>query len=132
MIGQTIILHGKSQREFARSLIDKAPVGAILNIRDAKRTTDQNSKLWAMLSDVSRAKPEGRKYTADMWKAVFMNACGHQVQFIVGLDGEPFPVGFRSSKLTVGQMADLITFIYQYGDEHQVKWTEPKTTVQAA
>lgn len=132
MTGQTIILHGKSQREFARSLIDKAPVGAILNIREAKRTTDQNSKLWAMLSDVSRAKPEGRKYTADMWKTVFLNACGYQVQFLLGLDGEPFPAGFRSSRLTVAQMSDLITFIYQFGDEHQVRWTEPKTIVQAA
>ena len=131
MIGQTIILHGKSQREFARSLIDKAPVGAILNIRDAKRTTDQNSKLWAMLSDVSRAKPDGRLATPEIWKALFMHACGHEVQFVLGLNDEPFPVGFRSSRLTVGQMADLITFVYQFGDEHDVIWTEPKEVAVA-
>ena len=122
--GQTIILRGESQRKFAKEFIDKAPQNAIVNIRESNRSNEQNSKLWAMLSDVSRAKPDGRKYTADMWKAVFMNATGYQIQFIIGLEGEPFPNGFSSSRLTVNQMADLITFIYQYGDKHNVIWTE--------
>lgn len=132
MAGQRIILRGESQRSFAKDLIDKAPKNAVVNIREGKRTTEQNDKMWAMISDVSRAKPDGRMATPETWKALFMHACGHEVQFVLGLNEEPFPVGFRSSRLSVGQMADLITFIYQFGDEHEVRWTEPKSTVQAA
>lgn len=132
MAGQTIILHGNSQREFAKRLIDKAPVGAVLNVKEAKRTTDQNAKMWAMLSDISRAKPEGRQKTTEVWKQLFMHACGHEVQFETGLNGQPFPTGFRSSQMTVTQMADLITFIQQYGDEHGVQWTDPSIEELAA
>lgn len=125
-MAQTIILHGKSQRDFAKSIIDRAPVDAIVSIREATRNLDQNAKMWAMLSDVSRAKPEGRQWTPETWKSAFMHVLGHQVLFCEGLDGSgPFPLGFRSSKLTVRQMADLITCIYEYGDRHNVVWTEP-------
>ncbi|WCA57810.1 recombination protein NinB [Agrobacterium tumefaciens] len=129
---QTVILHGKSQREFAKRLIDLAPVDAVVKFSEAKRTLDQNSKLWAMLSDVSRAKPNGRCQTPEVWKALFMHACGHSVQFEMGLNGQPFPVGFSSSKLTKRQMADLIETIYQYGAENGVVWTEPDSEARAA
>jgi len=124
MAGQTIILRGDRQRSFAKSLIDTAPIDAVVNIRAATRTLDQNAKLWAMLSDVSRAKPQGRLATPDVWKALFMHACGYAVQFETGLDGQPFPVGFRSSKMTKAQMADMITFVMQYGDENGVAWSD--------
>lgn len=129
---QTVILHSKSQREFAKRLIDAAPVDAVLSVREAKRTIDQNSKLWAMLSDVSRAKPGGRCQTPEVWKALFMHACGHSVQFEMGLNGQPFPTGFSSSRLTKRQMADLIETIYAYGAEHGVVWTEPDAEARSA
>lgn len=129
---QTVILHGPSQRSFAHGLIDKAPAGAVLTVREAKRTTDQNSKLWAMLSDVSRSMPDGRRQTPEVWKALFMHACGHAVQFETGLNGQPFPTGFRSSNLSKAQMGELIEFIYAYGAEKGVVWTEPEALERAA
>lgn len=129
---QTIILHGPSQRAFAKQMIDRAPADAVLSVREAKRSLDQNSKLWALLSDVSRSKPAGRRHTPEVWKTLFMHACGHAVQFEMGLNGQPFPSGFSSSKLTKSQMADLITFIIQWGDENGVVWTEPEAQARAA
>lgn len=124
-MSQTVILHGNSQRSFAKTLIDRAPVDAVLTIRQATRSTDQNAKMWACLSDVSRAKPEGRSWTPETWKAAFMHVLGHQVQFCEGLDNAgPFPLGFRSSRLTVSQMADLITCIHEYGARHGVKFSD--------
>lgn len=126
MSGLTVILHGQSQRQYARELIEKAPQGSIVSVKAAPRTPDQNSKMWAMLTDVSRARPEGRQWQPETWKCAFMHALGHQVKFCQPLDGEgdPFPVGFRSSRLTVKQMADLITVIYEYGDRHGVRWSD--------
>jgi hypothetical protein len=60
----------------------------------------------------------------EVWKAIFMAACGHEVQFEHGLDDRPFPIGFRSSRLTKAQMGDLIEFIYAYGSKHNIKWSE--------
>lgn len=125
MAGQTVILRGDPQRRFAKGLIDAAPTDAVVTVREATRNNDQNAKMWAMLSDVARAKPEGRHWTTDTWKAAFLHSLGHQCQFAEGLDGSgPFPVGFRSSRLTVRQMADLITVITEYGDRHGVQWSE--------
>ena len=125
-MAQTVILAGPSQRAFAKQLIDRAPINGVVTVREATRNNEQNARMWAMLSDVSRAKPEGRHWTTETWKAAFMHALGHQVQFCEGLDGSgPFPLGFRSSRLTVRQMADLITCIQEYGDRHRVRWTDP-------
>lgn len=123
-MAQTVILIGTRQRELAHRIIDAAPQGAVVTIKEATRNLDQNALMWAALSDISRAKPEGRMWTTETWKAAFLHNLGHQVQFAEGLDGSgPFPLGFRSSKLTKKQMADLITCILEYGDRHGVKWS---------
>lgn len=110
-------------RKRAAMLLAQAPDGYVVEIREPTRSGEQNDKMWAMLADIALAKPEGRHHTPDTWKALFMQACGHEQIFEIGLDGRPFPLGFRSSKLTVRQMADLITFIQQYGDERNIKWS---------
>jgi len=125
-MAQTVILHGPSQRAFAKTLVDRAPQGAILTVREANRTTEQNDKMWSMISDISRAKPDGRTHTPEVWKALFMHACGHAVQFELGLNGQPFPTGFRSSRMTKAEMSDLIEFVYSYGAEKGVAWSEPE------
>lgn len=123
--GQLVRLAGPSQRLLAHRLIDAAPQDATVEIKAATRTSDQNARLWAMLSDISRAKPEGRTHTPEVWKNLLMHACGHAVQFEQGLDGQPFPVGFRSSRLTKAQMGDLLDFASSYGNQNGVRWSEP-------
>lgn len=127
-----IILVGPKQRDFACQKVREAPDGYWVTIKEPTRNADQNARMWAMLTDVSKAMPEGRKYTPDQWKAVFMNSCGWECQFLEGLDGLPFPAGFRSSRLTVKQMANLITSIMAYGDQHGVRWSEPHPDERAA
>jgi hypothetical protein len=121
---QTVILRGDAQRDLAKRLIDKAPQDAIVKISAAKRTDDQNAKMWAMLSDISRAAPEDRHHIPEVWKCIFMAALAHEVIFTIGLNNQPFPIGFKTSKLTKAQMSDMIEFIYAYGSQHNVKWSE--------
>lgn len=121
---QTVWLRGEHQRRLAHQLIDHAPVDAVVKVSAAKRSDDQNAKMWAMLSDISRAKPEGRMHIPEVWKCIFMAALGHEVKFEMGLDNQPFPIGFRTSRLTKPEMSDLIEFIYAYASKHNIKWSE--------
>jgi hypothetical protein len=132
MPGQTVILRSPSQRALAHKFIEQAPDDAVVNVREATRGPSQNDKMWAMLSDISRAKPAERRHTPEVWKCLMMKACGHAVQFEMGIDGEPFPVGFRTSRLTKSQMSELIEFMYAYGAEHSVQWSEPNPYETAA
>ena len=121
----TVRLTGPAQREYAKRLIDAAPDYAVVTVKAGDRSLAQNAKMWAMLTEVSRAKPEGRNWTPETWKCAFMHSLGHQVQFAEGLDNSgPFPLGFRTSKLNKAQMADLITVIQEYGDRHGVEWAD--------
>ncbi len=124
---QNYILCTPLIRANALDAVRNAPPGYVVTVAEPRRTTDQNARLWAMLSDVANAKPEGRNWTPETWKAAFMHALGHQVRFCEGLDGSgPFPLGFHSSRLSVREMADLITSIFEYGDRNKVKWSEMK------
>ncbi|MFN3169259.1 MAG: recombination protein NinB [Hyphomicrobiales bacterium] len=133
MSGITIILRDQALRARAKAIVDKAPADAVVTIREATRNAEQNARMWAMLTDVALSKPEGRRWTTETWKCAFMQSLGHQCLFAEGLDGSgPFPIGFKSSRLKVGEMADLITVIQEYGDRHGVQWSDPKELRGAA
>lgn len=128
-MSQTVILRGDVQRRLAKALIDAAPLDAVVTVKEGTRTADQNAKMWAMLSDIARAKPEGRSMSPETWKAAFMSALGHEIIWQPGIEGAPpFPAGFRTSKLSKARMADLITFIAAYGDRHGVRWSDEART----
>lgn len=121
----SFILRTPHIRSNAIKAVEMAEEGDIVTVSKPSRSTVANAKMWAMLSDVAKARPEGRQWVPETWKSAFLHSLGHQVMFAEGLDGSgPFPLGFRSSKLNVAQMSDLITTIYQYGDAHGVEWTE--------
>jgi hypothetical protein len=133
MTGQTLILRDQRIRDRAAHLCQIAPDNAVVNFRESTRSSEQNDKMWAMLSDVARAKPEGREYPAEIWKCLFMAECGHQCRFEPSLDGRGVvPIGFKSSRLRKAEFSDLIEAIYAYGSEHGVIWSEPNPWEQAA
>ncbi|WP_293921076.1 recombination protein NinB [Sphingobium sp. UBA5915] len=119
--GHTIILRSDYTRMQAHRLIEQAPQGAVLNIRAARRTVDQNALMWALLSEISRAKPEGRTLTPDVWKSLFLHALDHSQRFEMALDGKGMvPVGFRSSRLSKEQFSALIDTIHEYAARHGI------------
>ena len=121
----TIIISGMESRNKASHWVSIAQPRTVLTFKKPSRTIPQNDRMWAMLTDVStQAHYNGKKYSPDQWKALFMNACGHEVQFIEGLSGEPFPAGFRTSKLTVEQMTELMDFMDAWGTQNGVKFKE--------
>lgn len=122
----TVRITSPYARERAAAMCLRAPEGFTMTLRAPTRTTAQNAKMWAMLTDISRAKPDGRKHTPEVWKAIFMQGMGHQQHFEEDLDGRPFPLGYRSSRMTVGQMSDFIEFVYATCAQKgwRIDWTD--------
>ena len=102
--------------------IRKAPNGTIVEFKESKRSTEQNAKMWAMLTEISvQMRHCDRFYTPDQWKVLFMHACGRQVQFLPSLDGSTFvPWGQSSSQLTKDEMTELIECMLAWGAQNGV------------
>ena len=57
-----------------------AEPGVTITFRQPTRSNDQNAKMWAMIADIRAQKDKhGKDMKADIWKAVFMRACEHEV-----------------------------------------------------
>jgi NinB protein len=124
----TLVLGRADIREKAVRWINALPPGTRVTFEEPRRSTEQNSRLWAMLTEVSeQLKPNGVRYTPDQWKAIFLHAMGFPMQFLPSLDGTSFiPYANRSSKLSVQQMCDLQTFIEAEALQRGVVFSAPE------
>lgn len=126
MKARTIRLIGKTQRAYAYQSIDDAPDGYVVKIAAETRRDAQNRRLWPMLGDIQRQVPGMETFSLDDIKLRFLNALGVEMRFLPALEGEgAFPVGLRSSTLTVAQFSGLIELIFAYGAKHDVRWSDP-------
>lgn len=122
----SLTLISEADRQKAIHWITKAPPRTRVEFKAHRRSTDQNSKMWAMLTEVAeQATHMGQRYSPDQWKILFMYACGREVQFLPGLDGKTFlPWGQSTSDLSKEEMTDLIEFIYAWGAENGVTFRD--------
>lgn len=127
---KTFVLFGEKARENAIQAVRQSPDYFRVEIKEPKRTLDQNSKMWAMLKDLSeQVELNGTHYDPADWKTMCMHGLNKEMRFAPSLDGKGFiPLGYSTHKLSVNKMKDLIEFIYFYGSQHQVIWSEPIQT----
>lgn len=125
MATHTLKLANNAVRYKAHTWLERAPEGMLIKFQDPTRTLDQNAKLWACLTDISQqAEHNGRKFSPEAWKCLFMSACGHEMELMVGLNNEAVPLGQSSSSLSVAQMSELIEFIHFWAAEQGVVFRE--------
>lgn len=123
----TVRLIGPTQKAYAHRLIDEAPADHVMQLGKETRREAQNRKLWPMLKDIQTQVPGMATFNTDDIKLRFLNALGTEMRFLPTLENEGvFPVGLRSSTLTVAQFSALVELLYKYGAEHGVVWSEPK------
>lgn len=122
---QQFILAHALARAGAILAVQNAQEGTVVELRERTRTLEQNAKLWAMLTDVSRqVNWHGQKLTQENWKDVFSAAIKRQ-QVVPGLDGGFVVLGQKTSKMTKREFSELVELIYAFGAEHSVEWSEP-------
>lgn len=119
-------------RKRAHHWIDIAADGTIVEFREAQRTSDQNAKMWAMLTDIARQHEHfGQRYEPDAWKILFLTALGKELRLAPALDGKGVvSLGTSSSKLSKSEMSDLLEFMTAWGAENGIVWSDP-TLIQA-
>lgn len=123
-----VILNRASDRERVQAWAAKAPWGTRVTFQEAKRTTDQNARMWAMLTEVARqVEWDGLKLSADDWKLIFMAALKQELRMVRNLDGTGFvQLGRSSSDLSVAEMGDLMDLIAAFGAREGVTFAEPE------
>lgn len=120
---QFILVHAPA-RAGAILAVQNAPDGTVVELRERTRTLEQNAKLWAMLTDVSKqVNWHGQKLTQENWKDIFSAALKRQ-QVVPGLDGGFVVLGQKTSKMTKREFSELVELIYAFGAEHGVEWSE--------
>ena len=122
----TIILRREADRLRATTWVAKAPAGTRLEFKASKRTTPQNARLWAMLSDIATQLPwHGLKLRPDDWKLLFLDSLKRELRMVPNLDGTGFVnLGRSSSDLSKDEMSDLIELMLEFGARHGVKFND--------
>jgi hypothetical protein len=122
-----LVLSSPSDRLRAARWVEQAPAGTRLEFKQAKRTTDQNSKLWASLTDIATQLPwHGIKLSPDDWKLLFLDALKREVRMVPNIDGNGFvSLGRSSSDLSKAEFSDLLEIIAAFGANHGVVFHEP-------
>lgn len=122
-----LTLFSKSERERAIRWIEQAPTGTRVVFKEFKRTTDQNSKLWASLTDVATQLDwHGQRLSPDSWKLIFLDALTTEMKLVPNLDGSGFVnLGRSSSNLSKGEFSDLLELINEFGTRNGVVFHDP-------
>ncbi|MFG1284429.1 recombination protein NinB [Xanthobacter autotrophicus] len=124
-----LVIGSEWDRQRAAAWVMKAPYNTRIEFKAPKRTCDQNSKMWAMLTEVAVQVPyHGLKLAPDDWKLIFLDALKREVRMVPNLDGTGLvSLGRSSSDLSKSEMSDLIELILMFGAKHSVKFrNEPE------
>lgn len=127
MPGPTVILSNQFRRQQAHRLIDAAPVGSVLEIRQPTRTLPQNARLHAMITDVARQVEwpigTGQKRTVEAWKDIFtaaLRSANHGLDVVPGLNGGFVLLGMHTSRMTKAELGELMDLVEAFGAQHGV------------
>lgn len=104
---------------------------AVIEVREDSRTRTsiQNGKIHAMLTDISRqVELHGKKYSPHVWKrlttAQFLRDKGERPLVLLGLDDEFVVLWEKTSKMSTKVMAEYIEWLYYFGTQESVEWSE--------
>lgn len=92
-------------------------------VRPAKRSSEQNRRMWAMLEEISQQVDwYGRRLTSEEWKHVFTAALEKQ-DVVPGIGGGFVVLGKSTSSMSVAEMCELQTLMEAFGAERGVHFS---------
>ena len=124
-MSQTLIIRGAKSLSDALSKLSGLPLNKpwVLTVDEmkSKRSVEQNSRLWAILTDIAEQLPDedGKHYSPETWLSFFKAQILGKDTMIV--DGNFHLVDKRSSNLKVSEFGDFMQQIEVFAVEHGVK-----------
>ncbi|WP_218815472.1 recombination protein NinB [Xanthomonas oryzae] len=117
---------------FAMQIL-KAGKNARVEVKELlpKRSIEQNSRLWAMLTDVSlqvQWPVDGKmqRLSPEDWKCIFTAGLTKHQRVAQGIDGGFVMLGSSTSRMTVAEMCDLQELISAFGAERGMRWSDQR------
>jgi len=118
------VIHKGNRETLAQKLL-ALPTGWRIAFQEPKRTVDQNSRMWVLLTAISTQLVwHGFRYTPEDWKTYFMHAMNGG-RFMPSEDGGMIPIGRSTSKLSKQEHTLLQEIIEGFAERHGVDLREP-------
>lgn len=127
---QRYLLRDNNIRQNCISAIQQLPANPdkplVVTISEPTRSLEQNAKLHAMLSDVSRqAVFMGKKRSVEFWKGLFVSgwqiATGQNPEIVPGLEGEFINIRESTARMSVKKLASVIEYVDAYCAMNNIK-----------
>lgn len=125
---QVFVLSHPLARRNAAHACANAPEGYRVEIKPRTRSLAQNDMLWSILTDISRQVEfvvNGAlvKLKPEEVKDILTAGLRRETRMAMGIDGGMVLLGQRTSKMSVGEMKDLIELAYAFGNERAIEWS---------
>ena len=112
-------LVSRSARQDAATWAMNAPAGTAAEFIPPGRTADQNAKMWAMLTEVSRATTwHGEALANEDWRLLFLDALPRPLRMVPNLP--------TSSSLGTAEFATLLDLIAEFGAREGIIFLTPE------
>lgn len=125
---RAFVLTTKDRRANVARMVAELPKFSRVEIKGPKRTLDQNSLLWARLTDFSeQAEWAGKRRTTFEWKDLLTGAvkvAGGGIEAVPGLEGGLMLLGLHTSDMSVEEMKDLLDYMESKAAELGVVLTD--------
>lgn len=128
-----------ASRTNAKRAIDESPDGYMVVISEPAKKRIQEEKYHAMISDIAKQSDyAGKRWDEDDMKRILIDEFAEEMRLAgapLHHDGRLIPsengrrviqLGIQSRDFWVKEAAQFIEFLYFYGSDRGVIWTEPK------
>lgn len=119
--------------QFACTILQHAgkAVRVIVEECQPTRTLEQNSKLWAVLTDIAKQVQwhvDGKLQYLEPedWKDILTAGLKKHQRIAAGVEGGFVMLGVRTRRMKISQMIELIEFAHWFGAERGVVFGEAK------
>ena len=118
------VIHKGNRETLAQKLL-ALPTGWRVGFQEPKRTTDQNSRMWVLLTAISTQLVwHGQRYSPEDWKDHFVHLLNGG-RFMPSEDGGMIPIGRSTSKLGKQEHTLLQEIMEGFAERHGVDLREP-------
>ena len=133
----TRVITGEVSRKAICRHVLTAPEGHVVRISEPAKKRIQEEKYHAMIGDIAKQCTfMGMRLDSEDWKRLLVDAFAkvmrdagtpihHDGRVVPSLDGKRVvQLGVQTRKFYVKEAAEFIEYLYAYGAENNVQWTE--------